>query len=224
MAYPLGGPRNNSDADADPVEAGTIPGQVSAITDDTRPRATLCYNGDAILGPAHVDVARACHAHVDDAMPAPAHIEDARPGPAHVDVTLAGPAHVENARPVPANVDDARPGPAHIDDARPGPVAQVDDARPSPANVDYDDAQPAYHPRRGRDIRATMVHNMPDSSSDGDYVKPNDRRRRRRRRRQPLAELVREDQLRYKRFMTRKLPKILRQLGVSASSQESDNE
>ena len=87
MAYPLGAPRNNSDTDADPAKAGIIPGPVSAITDDARPRATLSYNDNARPGPAHVDVARAGPAHVDDAMPAPAHIEDARPGPAHVDVT-----------------------------------------------------------------------------------------------------------------------------------------
>ncbi|KAL4222303.1 hypothetical protein ACF0H5_018341 [Mactra antiquata] len=70
-----------------------------------------------------------------------------------------------------------------------------------------------------------MAAQMSTSSSASDVDVPRQHddapfpRGRRRRRRQPLAALVRENQVRYKRFMKRKLSKRLGELGISATSE-----
>ena len=71
----------------------------------------------------------------------------------------------------------------------------------------------------------TSVDDEPGQAIDDDQtqdeppatVMPKERRPKKR----PLCDLIRENQTAFNRFFTKKIPKLLRQLGVSSSSDEN---
>ena len=109
--------------------------------------------------------------------------------------------------PIDAEAQAPRPGPHQGKAPIPGPSAPVDPV-----------------------ARDNIVATMPRSSSDSDGDAPArqppavQQRGKKRRQKQSLGQLVRENQLLYKRWMTKKVPKIMRELGISSSSDDDDDD
>jgi hypothetical protein len=73
-----------------------------------------------------------------------------------------------------------------------------------------------------RDFRDQVVADLPSSSSGDEQAgsTPRQADQRRRKRKKPLAELVRENHTIYNKFMHNKMPKLLRELGISSDESE----
>ncbi|XP_045183037.2 uncharacterized protein LOC123541546 [Mercenaria mercenaria] len=115
--------------------------------------------------------------------------------------------------------------PLHQPAAAPAAPAQAPPADQAPV------PEPAVPARAQVDMRDGIVAGMPPSSSDTEGAAADPQppargeRRRRRKRKRSLADLVRENQVIYRRWMKKKLPKIQRELGISSSfSSSSDDE
>ena len=82
------------------------------------------------------------------------------------------------------------------------------------------EAGPADPPRPV--VREDIAAAQSSDSSDGEQLRqPRGHGRRRRQRKRPLAELIRENQEAYNKFITKKVPKLMRMIGVSSSSDEN---
>lgn len=86
--------------------------------------------------------------------------------------------------------------------------------------------QPAVAPQpqpANQDVRDAAAAALSDSEEDnGTNEAANNIQRAPKAKKRPLADIIRQNQLAYNKFITKKIPKLLRQLGVSSDSSDEN--
>jgi len=116
---------------------------------------------------------------------------------------------------------DRQHGPGNIEpQPGPGPVDPVN-IHPAPVNMIHP-AGPARAVQHDiRCIAAEQLQSSEESNDDNPNQQPP---RRANGRKRSLASIVRENHVLYNRFLKKKLPKIVRELGISSTSSETSSE
>ncbi|CAG2208648.1 unnamed protein product [Mytilus edulis] len=125
--------------------------------------------------------------------------------------TAAGPAPKQPT--VVAEPDEAA-GPALQQlDAIAGPAPQQPDAVARPA-LQQLDAVAGPAPRQPEDAGVEQIEDRADELAHPNVVRPKKKKPKKR----PIMDLIRENQQEYNKFITKKMPKLLKALGVSSGS------